>query len=156
GVAGGIAIGFVISWCVVWVFARLDDIPLEILLSVLMGYASFAIAEAVGASGVLAAVTGGLYLGWRSPEVIDGDTPLNAQAFWRVLIFALNAVLFILLGMQFPDVLRTIGQKLSVGEIIGYGLLVSGVVIAVRIAWQFLPVSLERLAPALGNVDTGE
>src|ERR1044071_6266023 len=51
GVAGGIAIGFVISWSVIWVLQRLDDIPLGILMSVLMGYASFAVAEAVGASG---------------------------------------------------------------------------------------------------------
>jgi CPA1 family monovalent cation:H+ antiporter len=156
GVAGGIAIGFVISWCVIWVFKRLDDIPLSILLSVLMGYASFATAEAVGASGVLAAVTGGLYLGWRSPDALDADTRLTAQAFWRVLIFALNAILFILLGLQFPEVLRTIGHQLSVGEIVGYGLLVSGVVIVVRIAWQFLPVSLERAVPQVGNINTGE
>jgi monovalent cation/hydrogen antiporter len=156
GVAGGIAIGFVLSWGVCRALERLDDIPLAILLSVLMGYASFAVAEALGASGVLAAVTGGLYLGWRAPEILDADTRLNAVAFWRVLIFALNAILFILLGLQFPEVLRTIGGQLSVGEIIGYGLLVSGVVIAVRIGWQFLPVSLERVLPAAGGIDTGE
>ena len=156
GIAGGIAIGMTLCWLTIQALRRLDDPPLAILLSVLMGYAGFAIAEAIGASGVLAAVSGGLYLGWRSPEIFDADLRLNAVAFWRVLIFALNAILFILVGMQFPEVLRSVGDVLSVGEIIGYGLLVSAVVIIVRIAWQFLPGSLERVLPKAGVARTGD
>jgi monovalent cation/hydrogen antiporter len=156
GVAGGIAIGLAVAWFTIQVLRRLDDTPLGILLSVLMGYSSFAIAEAIGASGVLAAVSGGLYLGWRSPEILDADQRLNAVAFWRVLIFALNAILFVLVGMQFPEVLRSVGDELSVGELIGYGLLVAGTVIVVRIAWQFLPGSLERVLPKAGVASTGD
>jgi monovalent cation/hydrogen antiporter len=155
GVAGGIAIGIALSWLTIQALRRLDDTALAILLSVLMGYAAFAIAESVEASGVLAAVSGGLYLGWRSHEIFDADLRLNAVAFWQVLIFALNAILFILVGMQFPAVLRSVGDDLAVGEMIGYGLLVAVVVIAVRISWQFLPGSLERLLPALGGARTG-
>jgi Na+/H+ antiporter len=156
GVAGGIAIGLSVSWLTIQALRRLDDPPLSILLSVLMAYAAFAIAESIDASGVLAAVSGGLYLGWRAPEIFDADLRLNAVAFWRVLVFALNAILFVLVGMQFPDVLRSIGDQLSVGEIIGYGLLVSAVVISVRIAWQFLPGSLDRVLPAAGTASTGD
>ena len=155
-VAGGIAIGLAISWAGVQTFRRLDDAPLAILLSVLMAYVSFAVAEQVGASGVLAVVTGGLYLGWHSHEAFDAELRLNAQAFWRVLVFALNAILFILLGLQFPDILQRVGETLTVDQIVGYGLLVSAVVIVVRISWQFLSTGLERLMPAAGTLATGE
>jgi monovalent cation/hydrogen antiporter len=155
GVLGGIAIGLGLAWAVTRALRRLDDTPLIILLSVLMGYASFAMAEGIGASGVLAAVSGGLYLGWRSPEIFDADVRLNAVAFWRVLVFALNTILFVLLGLQFPDILERIDEQLTIAQIVGYGLLVSAVVISIRMAWQFLPVSLARLLPAIGAADTG-
>ncbi|MDP9188900.1 MAG: Na+/H+ antiporter [Actinomycetota bacterium] len=154
-VAGGIAIGFAICWGALQAIRRLDDPPLSILISVLTAYVSFALAEEVEASGVLAVVTAGLYLGWHSHDAFDADLRLSAQAFWRVLVFALNAILFILLGLQFPDVIDRIDDQLSIGELIGYGVAVSAVVIVLRIAWQFLPVGLGRIVPALGNADTG-
>jgi monovalent cation/hydrogen antiporter len=155
-VVGGVGIGLAVAAGVAYATRRLDDPPLAILLSVLMAYFSFALAEQVEASGVLAVVAGGLYLGWRSHEIFDADIRLTATAFWQVLVFILNAVLFILLGLQFPDILERIGDQLSPGEIIGYGLLVSGVVIAVRMAWQFLPLSLSRVLPRAGNADPGD
>jgi Na+/H+ antiporter len=156
GVAGGVAIGLVTAWLATRAIRRLDDPPLAIVLTVLLAYASFALADGVGASGVLAAVTAGLYSGWRSHEIYDADTRLNAQAFWRVLIFALNAILFVLVGLQFPEVLRRVGEQFSVGEIVGYGLLVSAVVVAVRMAWQFLPVSLGRIVEGAREWSPGE
>jgi Na+/H+ antiporter len=156
GVVGGIAIGLALAWVAIWVIRRLEDPPLAILLSVLMAYASFALADGIGASGVLATVTAGLYSGWRSHDVFDADTRLNAQAFWRVLIFGLNAILFVLVGLQFPEVLRRVGEQFSVGEIIGYGLLVSAVVIVVRMVWQFLPGSLGRFIQRTGAWSPGE
>jgi len=155
-VVWGIAIGLVMSWIASRAIRRLDDPPLAILLTVLLAYAAFAVADGIGASGVLAAVTAGLYAGWRSHELYDADTRLNAQAFWRVLIFALNAILFVLVGLQFPEVLRRVGEQFSVGEIFGYGLLVSAVVIAVRMAWQFLPGSLGRIAEGARGWSPGE
>ena len=150
-VAGGLAIGLAVSWAGVTAIRRLDDTPLAILISVLIAYVSFALAEQIDASGVLAAVAAGLYLGWHSPEAFDAELRLNAQAFWRVLVFALNAILFILLGLQFPGVLRAIGEQFSVGAIVGYGLLVSAVAISVRIAWQFLPGVAGAVAADVGG-----
>jgi Na+/H+ antiporter len=155
-VVGGVAIGLAIAWLAARAIRRLDDPPLAILLTLFTSYASFALADGIGASGVLAAVTAGLYSGWRSHEIYDADTRLNAQAFWRVLIFALNAILFVLVGLQFPEILRTVGEQFSVGEIIGYGLLVSAVVIAVRMAWQFLPVFLGRFVESAARWSPGE
>jgi monovalent cation/hydrogen antiporter len=155
-VIGGIAIGLALAWLGARALRRLDDPPLAIVLTVLVAYASFALADGIGASGVLAAVTSGLYSGWRSHEIFDADTRLNAQAFWRVLIFALNAILFVLVGLQFPEILRRVGEQFSAGEIIGYGLLISAVVIAVRMAWQFLPGSLGRIAEGAYRWSPGE
>jgi monovalent cation/hydrogen antiporter len=145
GVAGGVAIGVGLAWLTARALRRLNDPPLAIVLTVLLAYASFAIADGIGASGVLASVSAGLYAGWRSHEIFDADTRLNAQAFWRVLIFGLNAILFVLVGLQFPEILRRVGEQFSAGEIVGYGLLVSATVIVVRMAWQFLPGSLGRI-----------
>jgi monovalent cation/hydrogen antiporter len=154
-VLGGVAIGVALAWIVSRALRRLDDAPLSIVLSVLLAYASFALADGIGASGVLAAVSAGLYAGWRSHEIFDADTRLSARAFWDVLIFALNAILFVLVGLQFPEVLRRVGEQFSVGEIIGYGLLVSAVVVAVRMAWQFVPGTLGRFAQRMGRWSPG-
>ena len=155
-IGGGIAIGLAVAYGAIYALRRLDDPPLAILITVLMSYAAFALAEQVEASGVLAVVAGGLYLGQREHEVMDADLRLNAHSFWQVLVFALNAILFILLGLQFPDILEGIGDLFSVGEIIGYGLLVSAVVIAIRLAWQFLPAVLARVFPPARAIDTGD
>jgi CPA1 family monovalent cation:H+ antiporter len=155
-VVGGVGVGLAISAGAAYAIRRLNDPPLAILLTVLMAYVSFALAEQVGASGVLAVVSGGLYFGWRSHEIFDADLRLNSQAFWQVLVFALNAILFILLGLQFPDILERIGDQLSTGEIIGYGLLVSGAVIGIRLAWQFLLPALARVIPVLGSMVAGD
>ncbi|HEX5822102.1 MAG TPA: Na+/H+ antiporter [Solirubrobacterales bacterium] len=156
GVIGGVAIGLAVSAVAQMALRRLDDAPLAILLTVFTAYASFALADGVGASGVLAAVSSGLYSGWRSHLIFDADMRLNAQSFWRVLVFALNAILFVLVGEQFPEILRKVGETFSPGEIVGYGLMISAVVILVRVAWQFLPVSLGRLLPRLGDTGGGE
>ena len=155
GVPGGVAIGLAVAWAVTHVLRRLDDPPLAILLSVLMAYFAFALAEEAGASGVLAVVAAGLYAGGRSHETYDADTRLNAAAFWQVLVFALNAILFILLGLQFPGIIDTVTEEFSVAQILAYGLLVAAIVILVRLAWQFLPELLARVHPAAGALSTG-
>jgi Na+/H+ antiporter len=139
-VAGGVGIGLAIAWLAAGVFRRLDDPPLSILLSVLAAYVAFAVCEEIDASGVLAVVTLGLYLG----------------AFWQVLVFTLNAIIFILLGLQFPDILQRVGEQFSVGEIIGYGVLVSAAVMLVRIGWQFLLGALERAIPVFSHAAPGQ
>jgi monovalent cation/hydrogen antiporter len=156
GVVGGVAIGLAVSWTVAVALRRLDDLSLTTLLTVFTAYAAFALADGIGASGVLAAVSSGLYVGWRSHEIFDADARLNAQAFWRVLVFTLNAILFVLVGLQFPEVLRRVGEQFSPGEIVGYGLMVAGVVVAIRVVWQFLPGALGRLSNRVGTWSPGE
>jgi len=151
-----VGIGLAIAWLAAAAFRRLDDPPLSILLSVLVAYVAFAVCEEIDASGVLAVVTLGLYLGARSHEIYTADLRLAAVAFWQVLVFTLNAVIFILLGLQFPDILQRVGDQFSVVEIVGYGVLVSAAVVLVRIGWQFLLGALERAIPVFSHAAPGQ
>ena len=155
-VAGGLAVGLAIAWTASLMQRRLDDPPLAILLSVVVAYGSYLVAEQIGASGVLAVVAAGVFSGWRSPVTQDAETRLTARSFWGALVFALNVILFILLGLRLPSILDAVSGHLSVWEMVGYGALVSLVVIVVRLAWQFGPVSAGRFfSPAL-RFDTGD
>jgi monovalent cation/hydrogen antiporter len=92
---------------------------------------------------VLAAVTAGLYVGWRAPELASVPTRLLGFSFWEVLEYLLNAILFILVGLQLQPILDELSGR-STAVLLGQAALVSAVVIAVRIAWLFTVPYLVR------------
>ncbi len=147
GAIGGVAIGLAIGWIVASLRRTIDHPPTEILVSLVTPYFAYLPAEALGASAVLAAVTTGIYLGWRSPELITPATRIQAFAFWESLVFVLNSMLFMLVGLQLPTVLDALGD-ISTGTLIGYAAAICGAVILTRIAWVFpltyLPRALSR------------
>jgi NhaP-type Na+/H+ or K+/H+ antiporter len=116
----------------------------EIVLSVVTGYAAYLPADRLGASGVLAAVTAGLYVGWRAPEIASASTRLLGFSFWDVLVYLLNAILFILVGLQLHPILSGVSGQ-SAAALLGLAVLVSAVVIAVRVGWGFSVPYLVRL-----------
>jgi Na+/H+ antiporter len=140
---GGIGIGLAVGFVVAEIRRRLDDLPTELTISILTGYAAFLPADALGLSGVLAAVTAGVYLGWRAPEIASPQTRLQGTAVWEMLVFLLNATLFILIGMQLPVIVDGLGGR-STAEVIGQAALVSAVVIGIRFAWMFTVPYLVR------------
>lgn len=111
--AGGVAIGLVVGWLVAEARRRLDDPQIEIVLSLVTGYAAYLPAEWVEASGVLAAVTAGLFVGWRAPELASPATRLLGFSFWEVLTYLLNALLFILVGLQLHPILSGVTERSS-------------------------------------------
>jgi monovalent cation/hydrogen antiporter len=133
-VVGGIAIGLAVGWVVALVRIRLDNIPAETLISLLSGYLAYIPAQNLGVSGVLAAVTIGIYLGWRSPELSTPQMRLQAVAVWQALVFLVNALLFTLIGMQLRPILDSL-SGVSTGELIADALIVVATVMAVRILW---------------------
>ena len=133
-VVGGVAIGLAVGWAVALVRIRLDNIPAEILISLLSGYLAYIPAESLGVSGVLAAVTIGIYLGWRSPELSTPAMRLQTFAVWETLVFLVNALLFTLIGMQLRPILDSL-SGISTGELIADALIVVATVMAVRIVW---------------------
>jgi monovalent cation/hydrogen antiporter len=144
GVAGGVAIGLLVGWLVAEVRRRLDDPPVEIVVSVVTGYAAYLPAERLGVSAVVAAVTAGLYVGWRAPELASPGTRLLGFSFWEVLVYLLNAILFILVGLQLHPILSELSDS-SVATLVGQAALVSAVVIAVRLGWEFTVPYLVRM-----------
>jgi monovalent cation/hydrogen antiporter len=140
---GGVAIGVAAGLPIAAVRKRLDDPPTEITISLLTPYAAYLPAEELGLSGVIAAVTVGVVLGWRASELTNHTTRLQAYAVWEILQFLLNAVLFVLIGLQLHTALDALENR-DGGELAGYALLVSAVVIAVRIAWVFVLSALDR------------
>ena len=135
-VAGGIAIGLAVGYVVAEIRGRLDDVPTELTISLLTGYAAFIPADALGLSGVLAAVTAGIYLGWRSPELITPETRIQSFAVWEILVFLLNAALFILIGLQLPVIADGLGSY-TTGELAGYAALLCATVIGARFLFTF-------------------
>ena len=133
---GGVVVGLLAGRLIREVRARIDDPPTEITISILSGYAAYLPAEELGLSGVIAAVTTGLYMGWHTPQLTTALMRLQGVAIWEILTFLLNAVLFLLVGLQLPGVIEGLSGR-SAGELIGWSLLVSGVVIGVRLLWMF-------------------
>jgi CPA1 family monovalent cation:H+ antiporter len=134
GGAGGIAIGLIAGWVIAEVRRRIDDVPVEVTISLLSGYAGYLPAERLGCSGVLAAVTTGVYLGWRAPGISTARMRLQGYAIWEILVFLLNALLFVLIGLQLRVVLDGLAGR-SAATLLGQGAAVSAAVIVTRIAW---------------------
>ena len=135
---GGLAIGLLAGYLIAAIRRRTEDPTTEITISLFSGYAAFLPADEIGASGVLAAVACGVYLGWRSPELISPTVRLQSFAVWEILVFLLNATLFILIGLQLPVIVDGLREGgISAGQAIADGALVAALVIATRFAWTF-------------------
>ena len=133
--AGGVAAGLAIGWLGYKVIEHQSDTTLSIFFSVLVAYASYIVGEELlHVSGVLATVTSGIYGGWNAHRLIDAGTRLSAVAFWRVMIFGLETLLFVLLGLQAPQ----LAEELEVAALAGQALVVALCVAGVRMAWVLL------------------
>src|SRR5205814_8649897 len=134
--AGGVAIGMAVGWIVAEIRRRATDAQVSVTISLLTGYAAFVPADAIGASGVLATVTAGIFMGIRGPQILPARTRLQGSFVWDILDFLLNAILFVLIGLQLRAVVDALSGY-SAGELAGYALAVTGVVVGIRIVWFF-------------------
>jgi CPA1 family monovalent cation:H+ antiporter len=142
-VAAGIAIGLAVGWVIKEVRRRIDNAPVEITISLMTGYFAYLPAEAADVSAVLATVTAGIYIGWYSPEISTVAQRLQGTAVWELLVFAINAVLFIVVGLQLPVILDGLSGR-STGSLLLYATLVSVTVIAIRVVWVFVGIHMPR------------
>jgi CPA1 family monovalent cation:H+ antiporter len=150
GVAIGCAVGAVISE----IRRVIDDAPTEITISLITPYLAYLPAEALGVSAVLAAVTSGIWLGWRAPRLITSTTRIQLYSVWEVLSFVLNAALFLLVGLQLPGILERITDDYSAGQLVGWAALTAAAVIVVRFLWVFPATAIPRwLSPRLRERD---
>jgi CPA1 family monovalent cation:H+ antiporter len=98
------------------------------------GYFAYLPAIAAGVSGVLAAVTIGVYMGWYTPELTTWQTRLQGIAVWEITFFILNALLFALIGLQLPVIVDALSGY-SAMQLMGYAAAVALTVIAARFLW---------------------
>jgi Na+/H+ antiporter len=140
--AGGLAMGLVIGWLA----GRLRDLlirthnadPLiELTLSLLTPYAAYLAAEPLGVSGILAVVAAGLYSGWRDPVRMDAETRQTAWIVWSTVLFWLNGLAFVLLGLQFPELFAAVHGSYSISRLAELVAVVAGTVMVLRLAWVF-------------------
>jgi Na+/H+ antiporter len=141
---GGLVVGLAAGWLIRQVRSRINDPPTEITISILSGYVGYLPAEELGFSGVIAAVTTGLYMAWYTPQLTTAVMRLQGVAVWEILTFLLNAVLFLLVGLQLPGILDALSGR-ATGELVLWGALVSAVVVLVRLAWVFTLPYVSRL-----------
>ncbi|MDQ4034674.1 MAG: Na+/H+ antiporter, partial [Chloroflexota bacterium] len=149
GAIVGLAVGSVISW----LLSLLDDPPVEVLVSLLAPFAAYLPAELMGVSGVLATVAAGLLVGYRAPHVMGSRTRLLGTSTWQMVIFVVNGLAFLLVGLQLPTVTTDI-EGFSLGQLVGMGAAVSITVVVVRLLWIYPATYLPRwLIPALARRD---
>jgi monovalent cation/hydrogen antiporter len=133
-VAGGIAVGFVVALLMNWIFQHTsEDQLLKLVLSLASSYLAYLPADQLGLSGVLATVTTGLVMGHRAPVITTATVRLRNGAFWEILVFLLNAILFAGVGLELPDVLSS--QHRSAAVLAGLGILIATTTILTRLAW---------------------
>jgi CPA1 family monovalent cation:H+ antiporter len=135
-VAGGIVTGLVIGE-IIYLFEKwVDNAPIEITISIVTPYLAYLGAEAIKASGVLATVACGLYLGRRSSSFFSSSSRIQASATWRTLTFILNSIVFVLIGLQLPAILQGI-EWLSHREFAFSATVVVSVIILLRLIWVY-------------------
>src|ERR1700736_1438995 len=141
---GGTGIGLAVGWLAAHVQRRLDDPPVQMTLALLTPSAASIPSELVHVSGVIAVVAAGLFLGWRGPQILTARTRLNIFVFWEMIVFVLNGLVFVLIGLQLPRILHTLSGH-SLKQLLWHGVLISCAAIVVRIAWVFASTNAVRL-----------
>lgn len=159
GAAGGVLLGVLTGWLTLRLLQTLGDPLIEAVVTLLVPFLTYSLAEEgphliwhellgfAGEpyfSGVLAVVTAGLVVGRKSPAVMSSSSRLEGRAVWDVVVFLLNGLAFILIGLQLPEVVRGLGGY-SAADLVRSGVLVSLTVVLVRIVWVFPATYLPRL-----------
>ena len=135
---GGIAVGAIVGGIWTLLLRRLGDETLMILASLILGWAAYLAGEAVHVSGVIATVTAGLVFGWYQHVVFTASVRIRAGAFWHVMVFLMEAMIFILIGLSLRGVLERVGGFETVVSTMTVPII--GVVVAMTLArfvWIF-------------------
>jgi len=141
---GGICVGLAVGWLATQVQKRLDDPSVQTMLSLLTPYVAYFSGERLHVSGILAVVIAGMYYGWRAPRILSGRMRLQALPVWEMVVFILNGVLFMLIGLQLPQVIHALAPSSAIRIVKLAAVVVSGIVL-VRFVWIFGSSYLPRL-----------
>ncbi len=146
---GGLSIGVALAWFIANTRRKIShndgtDPLIEVTISLLTPFAAYLLAEHLGVSGILSVVAAGLYSGWRDTEEMTVETRIQASAVWQMVLFLLNGLAFILLGLQLPEVLSGLSHE-SPKQLAFYASVICGLVISMRIFFVFIGAYLPHL-----------
>lgn len=142
----GVVIGLAGAHVMYLIHRFLPTTPaIDAALTVMTPYLLYLLAEQYHFSGVMAVVSGGLFISWRSHEIFQtGSTRINMLGVWTTMIFVMNALVFVLIGLSLPDIMEGLGID-AVVQGIKYGLVFSAITISVRYLWVFFSSFVFRL-----------
>ena len=131
-VAGGIGIGLIVAWIFMKGQQNLPtDSNMDIVLTIVAPYVMYISAEELHSSGILAVVSGGLLLSNRRYVFLNTSSRLRGVNVWESLVFVLNGLVFVLIGLELPEIVGGLGE-ISLLSAIGYGLLITTALIVSR------------------------
>ncbi|HEY4026410.1 MAG TPA: Na+/H+ antiporter [Candidatus Dormibacteraeota bacterium] len=145
--AGGVALGLALGWLVNQLMKRIQDPPIEITLSILVPYGIYLLTIPTHVSGVLAVAAAGIYAARRSPQTWTAATRIPAYAVWEVLLFVLNGLVFILIGLQLPAVIDGLAGQ-PVPRLVATAGIITLAVIVTRFVWVFPATYVPRFLSA--------
>lgn len=132
-IVGGVGCGIILAW----VFAKLHkllptDVNIDVILTLIAPYMMYILAEEIHGSGVLSVVAGGLYISQKRYEFLSSSSRVRSVNVWESFIFLLNGIVFILIGLDLPQITEGLGNT-NLVEAVGYGVLITAVVMLIRI-----------------------
>ncbi len=144
-VAGlGLGIGIAIAFIIYWVHRLLPtDASIDTAITLISPYIMYLAAEHFHLSGVMAVVSGGLFLSYRANRIFSYNTRIQAYSVWETLIFLLNGLVFILIGLQLPSIVKGL-ESGTITSAIFYAVVISLLTIVIRIIWVFPGAYLPR------------
>src|SRR5690242_13617804 len=132
---GGIGIGLLVAIVTLRLHRLTKSVPVaENTVSLLTPFAAYLPADWLGASGVIAVVTAGMYIARNVQDVGSPETRLQNQSMWSVVTFLLESLVFILVGLELPYVIRALGNE-SIVALMREAAIVCVCVIVVRVLW---------------------
>lgn len=137
---GGVLLGLILALILTKLLRKIKDPTTITVISILFPMVIYIVAEELHISGVLAVVSSGLYLSWYSFSLVNFQTRFKMKEFWEVLTFILNGMIFILIGLQLPSLVKQFNNH-QLFLIIMDGIIISLVVVFARILWIF-PMAL--------------
>jgi len=147
--AGGIAVGVVVGVVGEWCLARIRDTAIAVMITLLAPYAAYLPAETLGVSGVLATVVAGLF-SRRALRRSSSDVRVVGTAAWQMVLFLLNGLVFVLIGLQLPSVVSGLGDF---NRVLGDAAILAVTVVLTRFVWVFPTTYLSRLIPSVRRAD---
>ncbi len=143
---GGIGTGLLVGWGFMKMHKYLPtDANIDVVLTIVAPYVMYIVAEEVHSSGVLAVVSGGLFLSQRMHFFLNSASRLRGVNVWESLSFVLNGLVFMFIGLVLPEIVAGLGP-VGIWQAVGYGLLITGVLVVVRMLAAYGAVVVTLIA----------